>query len=134
MILVNRAGKDEIPSYRGLWQQAPLLAVVMSIALVSLIGLPPTAGFVGKLYLFIAVWHSGLYWLAVVAVLNSVVSLYYYFRIVRAMFLEPGPDTPVPHQPAYETILVLLAAPILLLMIFFGPVLRFAQYCAQMLP
>jgi len=134
MILVNRTGEDEIPSYRGLWQRAPLPAVVMAIALISLTGLPPTAGFVGKLYLFIAAWHSGLYWLVVVAVLNSVVSLYYYFRIVRAMFLETGPDTAISHQPVYETVLVLLAAPILLLMIFFGPVLRLAQYCAQMLP
>ena len=133
MILVNRAGQEEIPSYRGLWQRAPLLAVILTIAFLSLIGIPPTAGFVGKLYLFIAVLDAELYWLAVIAVLNTVVSLYYYFRVVRAMFLDKGPMTAIPRQPLYEGLLVVLATPVILLGIFFDPVIRFAQYCSQML-
>ena len=133
IILVNRAGEEEIPSYRGLWRRAPFLAVVLAIALLSLTGIPPTAGFVGKFYLFIAVLHAKLYWLAVIGVLNTVLSLYYYFRVVKAMFLDKGPDTAIPHQPVYEVFLVFLATPILLLGIFFNPVIRFTRFCAQLL-
>lgn len=133
IILVNRAGAEEIPSYRGLWQRAPLLAVILTIAFLSLIGIPPTAGFVGKVYLFIAVLHGKLYWLAVVGVLNTVVSLYYYFRVVRAMFLEKGPTTLIPRQPVYEFFLVVLVVPVILLGIVFNPVIRFTQYCSQLL-
>jgi NADH-quinone oxidoreductase subunit N len=60
----------------------------MAAFLFSLIGLPPSAGFIGKLYLFAAVIREKYYWLAVVGVLNSVVSLYYYARILKAMFFE----------------------------------------------
>ncbi len=133
MIIVNRTGEDEIPSYRALWQRAPLLAVIMTICLLSLTGVPPTAGFVGKVYLFMAVLHAKLYWLAVIAVLNTVVSLYYYFRIAKAMFFEPGPSREIPRQPLYETVLVVIAAPIILLVVFFEPVIRLAQYCSQLL-
>jgi len=133
MIIVNQTGEDEIPSYRGLWQRAPLLAVIMTICLLSLTGVPPTAGFVGKLYLFMAVLHAKLYWLAVLAVLNTVVSLYYYFRIAKAMFLEPGPSTAIPRQPLYETVLVIVSAPVILLVVFFDPFIRLAQYCSHLL-
>jgi NADH-quinone oxidoreductase subunit N len=89
-IVAEAGGTEEIGSYRGLGSEAPLLCVAMAMFLFSLIGIPPFAGFVGKVYLFAAVIAKGMYWLAVVAALNTVISLYYYLRIVRAMFLESG--------------------------------------------
>ncbi len=64
----------------------------MTVFLVSLTGLPPTVGFAGKFYLFAAVVDAKIYWLAVVGVLNSVVSLYYYARIIKKMYFEDPAD------------------------------------------
>src|SRR5450759_3905500 len=83
-------------------ESAPFAAVALSIFLFALNGIQPFSGFIGKVYLFAEVIHRGVYWLAVVAALNSVVSLYYYTRIVRAMFLEEPKDAsamPVPAVP-----------------------------------
>ncbi len=86
--MAKQARGEDIVHYRGLVWRSPLLAVAMAAFLFSLIGIPPSAGFIGKLYLFAAVIREKVYWLAVVGVLNSVVSLYYYARILRAMFFE----------------------------------------------
>ena len=87
-ILVERERSAQIEAFRGLGGREPFLAVSMTIFLFSLTGLPPLAGFVGKFQLFSVVIEDGLYWLAVLGVLNSTVSLYYYARVVKAMFLE----------------------------------------------
>jgi NADH-quinone oxidoreductase subunit N len=84
-------GSDEIPDYAGLSQRAPFSALVMTVFMLSLTGVPPTALFFGKLYLFGAAIQSGLLWLAVVAILNSVVSLYYYVGVIRVMYLQSPP-------------------------------------------
>ena len=81
-----------IDGYRGLAARAPLVAWAMAIFLFSLTGIPPFAGFFGKWLLFAAVIEQGYYWLAFVGLLNSVVSLYYYARIVKAMFFEDADE------------------------------------------
>ena len=78
-----------IEDYGGLVRRAPFLAVALTLALVALIGVPPTSIFIAKLVIFTAAVKSGLVWLAILGVINSVVSAYYYVRIVRVMFLEP---------------------------------------------
>ena len=88
LLLAESIGSEDIEDYRGLGWRSPWIALAMSAFLFSLTGLPPTAGFIGKVYLFAAVVDGGLYWLAVVGALNSAVSLYYYARVVRAMYLE----------------------------------------------
>ena len=88
VLVANEIGSEMINGYRGLSSRAPLVAVAMMIFLFSLTGIPPFAGFFGKWVLFTAVLEQGYYWLALVGLLNSVVSLYYYARIVKAMFLE----------------------------------------------
>jgi len=89
MVVANSTDREDIEGYRGLaWRGGAAPAVAMAIFLFSLAGLPPLAGFVGKFYLFAAVIERHFYLLALVGVLNSVVSLYYYARIVKAMFLE----------------------------------------------
>jgi NADH-quinone oxidoreductase subunit N len=81
---------DELADYRGLAREHPGLAATMAICLLSLTGVPPLAGFVGKFYIFAAALNAGLVWLVVIAVLNSVVSAYYYVGIIVAMYMQEG--------------------------------------------
>ena len=81
---------DEIADYRGLAREHPGLAAAMALCLLSLTGVPPLAGFVAKFYIFAAALNAGLVWLVVIAVLNSVVSAYYYIRIIVAMYMQEG--------------------------------------------
>ena len=92
VLIANEAGSEMVEGYRGLSSRAPLVARAMVIFLVSLAGIPPFAGFFGKWLLFAAVIEQGYYWLAFVGLLNSVVSLYYYARIVKAMFFEDADE------------------------------------------
>ena len=89
-----KTGKERIADYAGLASRSPFLAMVMSAAMFSLAGLPIFAGFVTKFLLFTSAVEGGLFWLMVIAVANSLVSLYYYLRIVREMYVgeaaEPG--------------------------------------------
>jgi len=120
--LENTLGSTDISAYRGIGHALPLPCVAMMIFLFSLTGLPPTAGFVGKFFLFKTVVEEGLYVLALIGVLNSVISLYYYMRIARTMFLETPPAGDVTRSefpPLYSALLVLLVAPTLYLGLFF---------------
>src|SRR5512139_4131844 len=136
VVLVSNAtrGGEDISDFTGLGSRAPFAAVTLSIFLFSLTGIPPFSGFIGKVYLFAEVIHREVYWLAVVAALNSVVSLYYYARIVRAMFLQEPKDASVIPVPAVSgAMLVLLAAPTLILGVYWEPVARFAHTSVRML-
>ena len=94
VLIANETGSETIDGYRGLASRAPLVAGAMVIFLASLTGIPPLAGFFGKWLLFTAVLEQGYYWLAFVGLLNSVVSLYYYARIFKAMcFEDAGEET-----------------------------------------
>jgi len=84
---------DEIDDLSGLMARAPGLAILMLIFLLSLAGIPPTAGFIGKYYIFLSLVETGHYYLAVLAVGYAVVALYYYFRIVVAMFMKKPAET-----------------------------------------
>jgi len=86
--LANLTGGERIADFRGLWQRAPLLSLCTAFCLLSLGGIPPFAGFLSKIFLFTAAWQLGQQWLVIVALLNSIVSLVYYGRIVKAMFFE----------------------------------------------
>ena len=81
---------ESVSDFNGLARRNMPAAVVMLVFLLSLAGIPPTAGFIGKYYLFTAAMKAGYAWLAVLAVLASAVSLFYYFRIAAAMFFSPG--------------------------------------------
>ena len=99
ILVSNATGRDSDRDYAGLGWRHPFLAAVMSIFLVSLVGLPPTAGFLGKWYLFSALVKTGSWpylLLALAALLNSVISLYYYVYIIKRMWLEePKNSAPV---------------------------------------
>ena len=109
---------DELEDYRGLGYSQPWRAAVLAVCLISLAGLPPTAGFMGKLALFRAVLHSGYVVLAVIGILTVIISLYYYFKVVVSMYLQPArPDAAV---PAADPGARLAGAVILLLILWLG--------------
>ena len=78
---------DELRDYAGLWHTRPALAALMTVCLLSLGGLPPTAGFMGKWYIFTAAVSAGYYWLAIIGVLTSVISVFFYLRVVVMMYM-----------------------------------------------
>jgi NADH-quinone oxidoreductase subunit N len=87
-------------NYLTLARTNPLVAVALTLFMVSLAGFPPTAGFIGKFVLFKAALVDGFYIIVVIAVLNSLVSVYYYLRVVVKMFMsEPAEAAPVPYMP-----------------------------------
>jgi NADH-quinone oxidoreductase subunit N len=91
-----------LDDYRGLSKTHPILAAAMSVFVFSLAGIPPTAGFVGKFTIFRAAIDSGYYWLIIIAVLTSAVSVFYYFRVIMKMYME-APDqelSPIRFNPA----------------------------------
>jgi NADH-quinone oxidoreductase subunit N len=88
----SRLDSDVIADYAGMGRRSPLLALALALCLISLTGIPPTAGFVAKVYIFNTAVQSDLVWLVIVAVLNSVVAAYYYLRVVGQMYLVPPPQ------------------------------------------
>ncbi len=90
---------DELRDFAGLWRSRPALAGLMTVFLLSLGGIPPTAGFIGKWYIFGAAIQEGHYWLAIIGVLTSVVSVFFYLRIVVMMYMTEGPEMVRPRVP-----------------------------------
>jgi NADH-quinone oxidoreductase subunit N len=132
VMIANATGNEEIESYRGLaWRGAVLPAACLAVFLFSLTGLPPFAGFIGKFLLFAVVINQGgtFVILAVVAILNSVISLYYYAKIVKTMFL----DTPDPGDKSLTiaannfTLLIPLTALTIVLGIYFSPLVYYTS-------
>ena len=87
-------GKVERTDYNGLYQTNPKLTMVMTLALFSLAGIPPFAGFFSKFFIFAAAFHSGYHLIVFIALVNTIISLYYYLLIVKAMFISPN-DQPI---------------------------------------
>lgn len=90
--LSNASGKENIDDYEGLYRTNPKLSLVMMLALFSLAGIPPLAGFFGKFFLYAAAASKGYYFLVFIAVVNATISLYYYLLVIRAMFLRKNPN------------------------------------------
>lgn len=122
--------------YAGLARRSPFLAAAMLVFMVALTGIPPTGGFFGKIYLFAAAIESGWIWVAVVGVLTSAVSLFFYFGIVVQMYLKPSDDTTPKPMPAtgLTGAIAICAAVTLLLGLFPGPVVEFAKASLLALP
>ncbi|OHE19323.1 MAG: NADH-quinone oxidoreductase subunit N [Syntrophobacterales bacterium GWF2_56_9] len=111
VILLGQKDRENtgIESYAGLAGRHPLIALSMAIFLLSLAGMPPLAGFMGKFYILSAAIKAKYYWLAVIGVLNSVVAVYYYLRVIMAMyFREPSGELQRPDfSPAYSIVIVI---------------------------
>ena len=136
MIVANATGREDVEGFRGLaWRGGSIPAVAMAIFLFSLAGIPPLAGFVGKFYLFAAVIREQFYVLALVAGINSVISLYYYARIVRAMFLEfpTGGEGAVAVDWSNAALLGLLSVCTVVLGVYWAPVIALADRSVRFL-
>ncbi len=131
-VVSNIRGRDDLDAFRGMGWTNPVLGVCMGIFLFSLTGIPLFGGFIGKFLLFGAILQTpGFLWLALLGVLNSVVSLYYYLKILKAMWLDrpTKADLGVPALSLYHAVGIIgLAIPTILLGLFFSPVLRFVEY------
>ncbi|MDP3878842.1 MAG: NADH-quinone oxidoreductase subunit N, partial [Dehalococcoidales bacterium] len=120
----NKLDSDLIKDYSGVSKRAPLLALALSLSLISLIGMPPAAGFMAKFYIFSGAVHNGLLWLVIIAVINSVISAYYYLRVVKVMwFGEPASAEKIPSSSALRIALLLSSLGVLLLGIVPGYVI-----------
>ncbi len=135
VVLVANGSRDEdISSFSGLGIRAPFAAISLAIFLFALTGIPPFSGFIGKVYLFAEVINQGVYWLALVAAINSVVSLYYYARIIKVMFLETpqhAGELPVAFVP--RVMLGIMVVPTLLLGVYWEPAIRVAEASVRLL-
>ena len=139
VLLLEREGAEavDLGAYAGVAARYPVLALVLTVFLLSLVGMPPTAGFVGKFYLFGAAVREGYLGLAVIAVLNSVVAAYYYLRVVVYMYMREPDGTPVSAflTPAAGVALAVAVWLTLQLGLWPGPVFALAQRAvAPLLP
>ena len=131
MIVANVTGSEDIEAYKGLaWRSGGVMpAIALSIFLLSLTGIPATIGFIGKFYVFAAAIREQFYILAVIGILNSVVSLYYYMRPVKEMFLEQPTGEAGAVRAEYWNygLMGALAAATILLGLYPPPIIAFAS-------
>jgi len=120
----NLINSDEIEDYNGLNRRSPFLAFAMLVFLLSLAGVPPLAGFIGKLYIFVAAIKEGLYTLIIVGLVNVVISIYYYLIVVKKMYInEPVDNSPLVVSAPMQTVIYASLAGTLILGIYPQPII-----------
>ena len=130
----SRTGSDMIDDFAGMARRAPYLAGVLAFAMISLIGIPPTVGFMAKVYIFGAAVDTNLEWLALVGVVNSVISAYYYLRVVKVMYLSPpATDEPVGSELPLRLAVMSTFAGTLFFGIYPTPLINLARTAADVL-
>lgn len=115
-VISEQTGKENIDDYKGMYKTNPFLSWMLTLALFSLAGIPPTAGFFGKLFLITAGASKGSYFFITIAALNMIISLYYYLRVVRAIFMDKNeqPVEPIKINSATKFALIICGAAIVL--------------------
>jgi len=133
-LVYRRIGSEDLKDYAGLGSRSPLLAAVMTIFMLSLVGIPPMAGFAAKFRLFAVLFQGHLYWLLAVGLVNTLLSLYYYVKVLRVMYITNPEDAsatePISAGPSGAILVLLLAVPVVLLGIYWGPLLDWVNRCA----
>lgn len=134
-VVSRSVGSDDISSYAGLSRRSPRMALVLLVAMLSLGGIPPFAGFVGKVLVFAAAVQANLIWLAVLGVLNSIIGLYYYLTVLKVVYLYRSEDEnkPLIITLAWKLALGFCVAGILVLGVFFAPWYQWASAAAASL-
>jgi NADH-quinone oxidoreductase subunit N len=135
MLISNKLNSDNIEDMKGLGYRSPFVCVLMAVFMFALSGVPTTAGFVGKFYIFSALIEKHLVWLAIVGLLNTVVSLFFYLKVVKYMFLikpDEGYDSKIQYNYGYYIMLMLFAIPTMFFGIYFTPLVKFAEASAVM--
>ena len=126
--LSSHMDSDDLRQYRGLMIRSPMAASVFTIFLLSLTGIPGFGGFIGKLYVFKAAVHAHLYWLVLLAVVNSVISFVYYGGVVKRMILEDGTTKDPIRLPALSRVLLaILAVAVIVLGLYWSPFSNFSE-------
>jgi len=136
-IFINKTGKDSIDAFDGLATKQPFVAFGFTICLLSLAGIPITAGFFGKFFLFQSIALAGIqnyFWLLIIALVNTVIAIYYYLRVVAAMILKPAVSDSnkniVKPSMSLNAVLGITVAAVLLIGIFSAPVYTLSKYSA----
>jgi proton-translocating NADH-quinone oxidoreductase chain N len=127
----------KLDDLKGLHRRSPALAAILAVAAFSLVGLPPTAGFIGKFFLLTSAWNQGYNWLVIVATLNTAISIYYYLNLVRHAYTEDAAAAPIPMaaSPAALAVGLVLAAAVLVVGVLPGPIFNYAAAAgATLLP
>ena len=129
------SGSNEIADYAALSRRAPGLALAMLVAFLSLAGMPPLGGFIAKVLVFAAAVKTGMVWLAVIGVLNSIVGLYYYLIVLKVVYLyrSEDEDKPVPVTRPYVLALTVLVIGIILIGTLFAPWVEWSTSAAAAL-
>lgn len=132
ILVANATGSDEVSDLNGLSRRSPYLALVMLFALLSLGGIPPTAGFFGKFFLFKAAVDAELWWLALIGILNAFIALYYYLSIIKVMYLyrSDEEDISIPVSRAAQIGLAVSVFFIIFLGVYAGPAFEWTQQAA----
>ena len=134
MMIANKLNSDSIEDMKGLGYRSPFVCVSMVIFMFALSGIPSTAGFIGKFYIFSALIEKHLLWLAFVGLANSVVSLFFYVKVVKYMFLmkpDEGYDSKVQYGYGNYVMLMLFAVPTIFFGLYFVPLVKFAEMSAS---
>ncbi len=135
MLIANKIGSEEMDDYKGMGSSTGFLGVALAIFLLSLAGLPPTAGFIGKLYIFLALINADMIVVAFIALLNTVVAYYYYVRVLKNLYLVRTENTREKIQVSFGNmiILLLLLIPVLVFGVYFTPIVNLAKNSAAIL-
>ncbi len=120
MIKAAHQGNDSIETFNGLSKRSPFMAFALTIAMLSLAGIPITGGFFAKYYLFANTISAGYTWLVILAVLNSAIGVYYYFKVIIAAYFKEGSEEKLSIFPAYQLVLIITTIATLLLGILPG--------------
>jgi NADH-quinone oxidoreductase subunit N len=119
----NKTGSFSLKDYGGFFRRAPFIAITMTIFMLSLMGIPPFAGFFGKLYVFAAAVKGNLAWFAVIGALNSVISVYYYARVIKTMIIDGNEDAGmIKVSRTGQAMIWLMLLPTAGLALFWGPI------------
>jgi NADH-quinone oxidoreductase subunit N len=130
--ICNRISGEGIEDFRGMGKRAPVLAMALTLCLISLIGMPPAAGFMAKFYVFGTAVQHNLLWLVVIAVLNSVISAYYYLRVVKVMWTgEPASEEKVASSAPFRLALGLSCLGVLVFGILPGLGMKIAEIASR---
>ena len=128
--VAQKEGGENFEHFSGLGWRMPIVGIVMTVFMFSLTGLPPTVGFIGKFYLFVAIINAGpsFYWIAFFGAINTVVSLYYYMRVVKTMYLDGKPSEEIIVPPFSMTLIFfVLAIPSVFFGIYWTPILNWVK-------
>jgi NADH-quinone oxidoreductase subunit N len=126
--ITDKLGSDQIPEFAGMGKRTPVLALALTLCLVSLIGMPPAVGFMAKFYIFSGAVQNGLLWLVIIAVINSVISAYYYLRVVKVMWFDkPFSQEKVVSSVMLRTGLAITSLGVLLFGLFPNIIIQIAE-------